>query len=82
MILPPSFSRKKMGENEIVEAEKMGWIDLPVAHLTPLSPASVQIAFLRRYKSFKCFHKKNTNFIFLTFILCDIGVARKGEDER
>ena len=28
MVLPPSFSRK-MGEIETVEAEKMGWLDLP-----------------------------------------------------
>ena len=37
MVLPPSLSRK-MGEIETVEAEKMGWLDLPRGTSYPLSP--------------------------------------------
>ena len=39
MVLPPSFSRK-MGEIETVEAEKMGWLDLPRGTSYPTFPYS------------------------------------------
>ena len=37
MVLPLSFSRK-MGEIETVEAEKMGWLDLPRGTSYPTFP--------------------------------------------
>ena len=37
MVLPQSFSRK-MGEIETVEAEKMGWLDLPRGTSYPTFP--------------------------------------------
>ena len=37
MVLPPSFSRT-MGEIEAVEAEKMGWLDLPRGTSYPTFP--------------------------------------------
>ena len=37
MVLPPSFSRK-MGEIKTVEAEKMGWLDLPRGTSYPTFP--------------------------------------------
>ena len=39
MVLPPSLSRK-MGEIETVEAEKMGWLDLPRGTSYPTFPYS------------------------------------------
>ena len=37
MVLPPVFS-SKMGEIETVEAEKMGWLDLPRGTSYPTFP--------------------------------------------
>ena len=39
MVLAPSLSRK-MGEIETVEAEKMGWLDLPRGTSYPTFPYS------------------------------------------
>ena len=45
MALLPSFSRK-MGEIETVEAEKMGWLDLPRGTSYPTFPYARICAFL------------------------------------
>ena len=45
MVLPQSF-RRKMGEIETVEAEKMGWLDLPRGTSYPTLPYSFEVAVL------------------------------------
>ena len=69
MILPPSFSRK-MAEIETVEAEKMGWLDLPRGTSCPTFPyieCHTGIKYQNTYTT-QCMHQIWVIVHFLMYI--------------